>query len=110
MPAAWQEASFHDLRVEGAFLVSAVREKGQTKFVRVKSLAGEPCLIQSDLRGKIKMISSGKASMRQQNGLIELTMAKGEEAVLYSGRKPKSFKIRAWQMKAEEANRWGVRN
>ena len=32
MPATWKDASFYHLRAEGAFLVSAVRENGHTKF------------------------------------------------------------------------------
>jgi alpha-L-fucosidase 2 len=41
-PSAWPDATIHNLRTEGAFLVSAVRKGGTTQFVRVKSLAGEP--------------------------------------------------------------------
>jgi hypothetical protein len=46
VPAAWTNAVFHNLRAEGAFLVSAERKAGKTQWVRVKSLAGEPCRIQ----------------------------------------------------------------
>jgi alpha-L-fucosidase 2 len=35
VPAAWQDVSFENLRTEGAFLVSAVREAGQVKEVIV---------------------------------------------------------------------------
>jgi len=41
-PSSWAELAFHDLRAEGAFLISAARTEGLTRFVRVKSLAGEP--------------------------------------------------------------------
>jgi hypothetical protein len=45
MPAAWGDAVFHNLRAEGAFLVSARRAAGKTQWVRIKSLAGEPCRV-----------------------------------------------------------------
>ena len=66
-PSQWQDVMFHDLRVEGAFLVSASRKGGKTQWVRIKSLAGEPCRVQID--GKIR----------------ELKLAKGEEIVLGEG-------------------------
>jgi len=45
MPGKWQEASFDKLRTQGAFLVSAVRKNGQTQWVKIRSLAGEPCVV-----------------------------------------------------------------
>jgi hypothetical protein len=59
--------AFHNLRTEGAFLVSAVRKGGKTQFVRIKSLAGGPCRVLVD--GELK----------------ELKLAKGEETILGSG-------------------------
>ncbi|WJH36462.1 hypothetical protein N6H14_12245 [Paenibacillus sp. CC-CFT747] len=38
VPEEWQDAAFHDLRTEGAFLVSAMRKNGVTEWIRVKSL------------------------------------------------------------------------
>lgn len=46
MPTTWTDAAFHDMRAEGAFEVSAVRKEGRTQWLRVKSLAGEPCVIE----------------------------------------------------------------
>ncbi|MCX6326913.1 MAG: alpha-L-fucosidase [Bacteroidia bacterium] len=109
MPTEWENASFHNLRTEGAFLVSAVRESGITQFIRIKSLAGEPCVIKSDLPGDIKIVGTKTANMRLHDGLIELNLKKGEEAVLYTGKKPESFVISALPMKPEEMNSWGVR-
>jgi alpha-L-fucosidase 2 len=43
VPTAWRDATFDRLRADGAFLVSAVRRAGRTTWVRVQSLAGEPC-------------------------------------------------------------------
>jgi len=43
VPTAWTDAAFDRLRADGAFLVSAVRRDGRTAWVRIESLAGEPC-------------------------------------------------------------------
>jgi hypothetical protein len=45
VPTSWRDATLHDFLTQGAFLVSAVRTGGVTRFVRVRSLAGEPCRI-----------------------------------------------------------------
>ena len=63
-PSAWRDATFHNLRAEGGFLVSAERKNGRTVWVSIRSLAGEPCRIQ--IYGKIQ----------------ELKIAKGEEKVI----------------------------
>jgi hypothetical protein len=42
VPAAWRDVTLHDFRTQGAFLVTAARTGGVTRFVRVRSLAGEP--------------------------------------------------------------------
>src|SRR6266516_2326468 len=43
MPNAWTDAAFDRLRADGAFLVSGVRHDGRTAWVRIESLAGQPC-------------------------------------------------------------------
>jgi len=45
VPRAWTDAAFDRLRADGAFLVSAVRHDGRTAWVRIESLAGEPCRV-----------------------------------------------------------------
>lgn len=68
VPDEWDDVAFHELRAEGAFLVSAVRKGGETSWIRVKSLAGEPCKVQTSWKG-----------------LIQLSLGKGEEVILYPG-------------------------
>lgn len=43
IPPAWREAAFHDLRAEGAFLVSALRRNGAVIWVQIISEKGRPC-------------------------------------------------------------------
>lgn len=49
LPDQWETMAFTDLRAEGAFLVSAELENYRTQWIRIKSLAGKPCVIQTDI-------------------------------------------------------------
>jgi hypothetical protein len=111
LPKAWEAAVFHDLRAEGAFLVSAVRHAGQTRWVRVKSLAGEPCRIQPGIEGELKVVSSGVsvAAKSLGDGVYELALAKGEEALLYAGDGVPAPVIAPLPAAAGEANAWGLK-
>ena len=40
VPDAWKEVSYHNLRTEGAFLVTARRARSKTVYVKINSLAG----------------------------------------------------------------------
>jgi hypothetical protein len=107
-PSAWKDASFYNLRSEGGFVVSAVKKDGITKFISIKSLAGEPCVIKTDMKGTVKLLASKAVKMKQYDGLISLTLPKGEEAILYTGTKPASFEVTQLPLKVEECNSWGV--
>jgi hypothetical protein len=108
MPTKWKEANFYQLATEGAFLISAKRENGQTSFIHIKSLAGEHCKIQSDLYGHAKLIGPKSTVMVEKNGLIEFDLKKGEEVILYRGNKPASFFINALTTNPADRNSWGV--
>jgi len=110
LPTGWRDAAFCHLRAEGAFLVSALRRGGKTRWVEVESLAGEPCVIQTGFEGAIRLEGPKTASLRQREGLIELTLKRGERAVLYTGERPKSFVVQAPAVQALEQNQWGVRS
>ena len=94
VPDAWQNVAIHNLRTEGAFLVSAVRRNGKTQFIRVKSLAGEPCIIKSDLAEPVHVYSKQQVKLKRERiGRFRLNIKKGEEAILYSGKLPAAFSI-----------------
>ncbi|MDP4285926.1 MAG: alpha-L-fucosidase [Bacteroidota bacterium] len=108
-PSLWKNAGFYNLRTQGAFLISAVRKDGKTRFIHVKSLAGAPCKIKSDLSGDIKIIGPRTANMHHGDGIIELTLKKGEEAILYPGGNQKLFNISPLPVKPGDENSWGVK-
>ena len=68
-PKAWSDVAFHQLRTEGAFLVSAKKKGGVTQFVSVQSLIGSPCQVQTDISKPIITIN-GKQAKR---GVVEKT-------------------------------------
>jgi alpha-L-fucosidase len=83
IPAEWKEASFHDLRAEGAFLVSAERRNGKTDWVRIKSLEGASCTIKPGFTGSFDSTSPSVKITKTGDGLYEISLKKGEEVVLF---------------------------
>jgi alpha-L-fucosidase 2 len=82
VPAAWSDVAFHDLRAEGAFLVSASRRAGQTTFIRVHSLAGEPCRVSLPWAEARLLSPVKKPVTRSPDGAVKLALKKGETAIL----------------------------
>ena len=89
LPSAWQNIAFRDLRTEGAFLVSASRRNGLTEFTAVKSLAGEPCVIVTDIpeptftgdrKYRIRKIAPSTYSIDLRAGEQVLIRRKGDKS------------------------------
>ena len=77
----------HNLRTEGAFLVSAVRKGGKTQFVRVKSLAGEPLkVLPGGLAGPFDVQTlpgSGTVTFTQNSdGTVTINLNKNDDVVI----------------------------
>jgi alpha-L-fucosidase 2 len=83
LPGSWQDIEFHDLRAEGAFLVSARRRGGKTTWVKIRSLAGEPCLVRPAIAGEITLQGQRAHKIRQTSpGTYEIDLQKGEEVLI----------------------------
>jgi len=83
VPSNWKDVEFRDLRTEGAFLVSAKRTAGQTQWVRIKSLAGEPCRVRPGISGQIHIKGDRPLKLKQVSpGIYEIDMNKGDEVLL----------------------------
>ncbi len=87
VPSAWGDLTVHNLRTEGAFLVSAVRKGGKTQFVRVKSLAGEPCrVVPGNLAGPFDVMSltggTAPGFTTNSDGSVSISLAKGDDVVI----------------------------
>lgn len=108
IPGEWKDVSFHDLLAKGSFLVSAVRKNGITQFIRIKSLAGQPCVIKTGWNTALK--TSGNRPFRittSDHDLISIDLKKGEEVILYTGVKPASFIINETATGTKN-NYWGL--
>jgi len=78
IPKVWTELSFRDLRTEGAFLVTAKRKAGKTVYVRIESLAGEPCKILHGVDNAVFTSSRPMDPKPLADGVVSLSLAKGE--------------------------------
>ncbi|ULL13589.1 alpha-L-fucosidase [Paenibacillus sp. H1-7] len=84
IPAHWHDVTFHGLRAEGGFLVSAVKQEGATRFILIHSEAGEPCRIQTDIAGPVACSGSRAFTLTSnEDGSIQIDLNKGEFVIIY---------------------------
>ncbi len=95
LPSAWQDVEFHDLRAEGAFLVSAKRSAGKTRWVKIRSLAGEPCRVRLGIDGEISVKGDRPFELQLVfPGIHQIDLKKGEEVRLQAGAQPATHERR----------------
>ncbi len=83
VPEAWKDVVFHDLRAEGAFLVSATRRGGRTRMVKLTSLAGEPATLEVALEDPALLGDAGGAGVVPAGpGRWRIALARGASATL----------------------------
>ena len=110
LPTSWKESSFYNLRAEGGFLVSAKRSGGKSQFIGVKSLAGEPCRLKTDLAEPIVLeVVSENALHWDNNGILTLDLKKGELAILHTKGTTGPFLIEPLPSDQTNINAWGLR-
>jgi len=107
IPGAWKDIAFENLRTEGAFLVSASRKNGKTEWVRIKSLAGEPCRIATSLEGEIKVQQGGKTqTVKPTDGVVTLKLQRDEEALLFCGAKAPATTVAPVAIPSSQRKNW----
>ena len=84
-PKKWKDIMFHNLRTQGAFLVSAKKVKGITEFVSVKSLKGNTCVVQVDIE-KPKFYCNGKliSVKKLRNNFYSIDLKANESVIITS--------------------------
>ncbi|NUS86258.1 MAG: Tat pathway signal sequence domain protein [Streptomyces sp.] len=110
LPAAWRELAVHDFRTQGAFLLSAAREGGATRWVRLRSEAGAPCVVRHSLGGDIEVRDGHGRPLRYEpagDGTIRIRLARGQEAVITARGDRPDMRVRPVRP-GEEAPRWGM--
>jgi alpha-L-fucosidase 2 len=110
VPDSWKDVSFDKLLTEGAFEVSAVRQNGKTKFVQIKSLAGNPCRVNTSLEGEIVASGDRKFSLTTETEdgqpVTVIDLKKGETVLLT----PAGETLSSDDLKIEPVNAPGIQN
>ena len=84
-PKKWKDVAFHNLRTQGAFLVSAKKNEGKTEFVSITSLKGNACKVQVDFESP-KFYIKGKCvtEKKDESGVYIVNLKKDETVVISS--------------------------
>ncbi|GLP65179.1 hypothetical protein TUSST3_17990 [Streptomyces sp. TUS-ST3] len=85
LPAAWKDLAVHDFRTQGAFLLSAVRQGGTTRWVRLASEAGAPCVVRHGIAGPIEVRDERGRPLSHEDagdGTVRILLRKGEAAIV----------------------------
>lgn len=110
LPAAWRELTVHDFRTQGAFLLSAVREEGRTRWVRLTSEAGAPCIVRHSIEGPIEIRDQRGRPLRYEevaDGTVRIELRKGDSALITAEGDRPDLTIRPVTANAT-APRWGL--
>jgi hypothetical protein len=110
MPPEWKEATFHDLRAEGAFLVSAARRDGKTRWVRIKSLAGAPCRVRPGFEGAFTASSTSVKMKELEPGLFEIGLGIDQEVILFQEAGDLLPEVAACVLPQKPSNDFGVKD
>ncbi|MCE9552483.1 MAG: hypothetical protein K8T91_03775 [Planctomycetes bacterium] len=110
-PPQWADISFRDLRTEGSFLVTAQRRGGQTQWIRIKNLAGEPCRLKHDLAGPLTVLSARNITFKAlPGGAVELDLKCGEEVVLHGNQRPAELIVAPVNPAGAASNPFGLQS
>ncbi|WP_327326778.1 Tat pathway signal sequence domain protein [Streptomyces sp. NBC_01210] len=110
LPDAWRELVVHDFRTQGAFLLSAVRAAGRTRWVRLTSEAGAPCAVRHGIAGPIEVRDGRGRRLRWEDagdGAIRIPLGKGESALITAHGDRPDLRIRPVAPNAP-APAWGL--
>ncbi|ONI72688.1 Tat pathway signal sequence domain protein [Actinosynnema sp. ALI-1.44] len=82
----WPDVAIENFRTQGAFLLSASRTGGRTRWLRVRSEAGAPCVIRHDIAGDVVVRDSVGRDLPHRlvsPDTIEIGLARGGEAFVH---------------------------
>ncbi|MFF3654706.1 glycosyl hydrolase family 95 catalytic domain-containing protein [Streptomyces olivochromogenes] len=110
LPAGWADLTVHDFRTQGAFLLSAVRKGGVTRWVRLVSEAGAPCVVRHGIAGAIDVRDGRGRPLRYEtvgDGTIHVTLRRGESALITARGDRPDLTVTPVRPNAD-APRWGL--
>ena len=86
IPDSWADVTIDNFRTQGAFLLSASRQQGVTRWLRLRSEAGAPCVVRHGIPGQV-VVRDAKGRPLPSKELdattIQIDLPKGGEAVLH---------------------------
>jgi alpha-L-fucosidase 2 len=110
VPSSWRDVTFHNLRAQGGFSVSASRRNGQTQWVRIQSLAGEPCVLQFDeSTSQSTLEARGMPSKVLAPGLLQLDLKRGQSVLLQPRGSRHVALVEPVAAQPQQMNVWGSR-
>ena len=102
----WSNVVFHQFRAEGAFLVSAARSGGKTRWIFIESLAGEPCRIKTDLHNGEIFVDGKPADLNvSKDGILMPELSRGGTILVRE--RDTSVEVKALPFPAVEHNSYG---
>lgn len=110
-PDDWKDAAFHQLRGQGAFLVSAQRKDGRTAWVEIHSEAGEPCVLKvPDWHGQLTATGLDARLIEEfAPGEYRLPLKRDQSVLLQAAGSPAPQPIRALPIADCDRNLYGVK-
>nr|CTQ96400.1 FIG01129619: hypothetical protein [Kibdelosporangium sp. MJ126-NF4] len=106
VPATWRDAALRDFRTEGAFLLTASRKDGQTEFVRVRSLAGQPLKLRTGIAGAVE-VHGARRWHQDADGTLTIDLGQGHEVLVHAAGRTPDLTIRPVPV-STPARPWGL--
>lgn len=112
-PERWADVAFHQLRTQGAFLVTAKKKSEVTEFVTLESLVGSPCIVQPGIPDP-KIFIAGKRAKKSRvtmldDGFYQIELQKGETVTFSRTQyKDTDFTIEPIPVSEAERNLFGL--
>lgn len=75
------DASFENLRADGAFLVSATLKEGKVQGVKIKSLRGNPCKVQCDGLTSVQKADGTQISFTKDGNILSFETEENAEYI-----------------------------
>jgi len=81
-PKRWRRVAFGPMRTDGAFLVSALRERGMVQYVEVESPAGGVFKLANPWNSPAHLLRNGKPNEVVNRSVLEIATTPGEKFTL----------------------------
>lgn len=82
VPSEWKDAIFCNWLAEGAFEISAERRNGSARKIVIKSLAGEPCTVVTDMKNPKFQGPKGMAVKIIGKNTYSINLSKGQTVTI----------------------------